>query len=77
MKELKILTVNERKESMVTEKPFFIAYEKGKTEEYIQEYLNDGWKITSCFPVVNPSIQGEGGYNFYRGGITFILEREI
>jgi len=46
-------------------------------ERYVNEYLEEGWKVVHMMPVVEPAINEIGAYNFYKGGYTFYLEREV
>ena len=46
-------------------------------ERYVNEYLEEGWKFVHMMPVVEPAINEIGAYNFYKGGYTFYLEREV
>ena len=76
-KEIKIITINEGNKPTIRSEPWFTVIEAEKTAECVQEYLRKGWKIIHCFPDFNPAIQKEGAYTFYKGGFTFVMEREI
>lgn len=76
-KEIKIITINEGNKPTIRSEPWFTVIEAEKTAECVQEYLRKGWKIIHCFPDFNPAIQKEGAYTFYKGGFTFVMEREL
>lgn len=76
-KEIKIITINEGNKPTLRSEPWFTVIEAQKTAECVQEYLSKGWKIIHCFPDFNPAIQEEGVYTFYKGGFTFVMEREL
>lgn len=77
MKQVKVLTVNDGNEQTLHNGNFLYIEEYVQTGEVISKYLNEGWEIVSVCKDYNPSIQGEDGYNFYKGGLTFILQREV
>lgn len=76
-KEIKIITVNEGNRTAVRSEPWFTVVEAQKTSQCIQEYLSEGWRIVQAFPDYSPAIQQEGSYSFYKGGFTFLLERDL
>ncbi|MBR4446660.1 MAG: hypothetical protein IKS37_12280 [Solobacterium sp.] len=77
MKEVRILTINDGKEEVLANGDYFYAETYPRTEAMVQEYLNDGWNLIHVMKDFNPAIQKEGNYTFYRGGITFMFEREV
>lgn len=77
MRQCKVITVNDGKERELTDGDRLYICDHPVTERCINEYLEEGWSIVQMCPVINPAINQEGSYTFYRGGYTFYLEREI
>ena len=76
MKAVKIITINDGNETELTNGDFFYAEEYPRTEAMVAEYLNDGWTLTHVLKDYNPAIQKDGVYSFYKGGLTFIFEKD-
>jgi hypothetical protein len=47
-------------------------YRHGKTEEWLTEYLEDGWKVMSVTPIGAASGEAEG----ICGWLTVVLEKD-
>ena len=77
MKECKIITINDGNPREITNGNRLYVEEFDTTEGIISELINDGWKVVSFVHDFNPAIQETGNYSFYKGGLTFYLEREI
>lgn len=77
MKECKIITINDGNAREIANGNRLFVEEFEAMEGIISELLNDGWKVVSFAPDFNPAIQESGNYSFYKGGLTFYLEREV
>ncbi len=77
MKECKIITINDGNAKEITNGNLLFVEEFKATEKIIGELINDGWKVVSFAPDFNPAIQESGSFSFYKGGLTFYLEREV
>ena len=76
MKSVKIITINDGKEEELANGDYFYAEEYPRTETMVAQYLNEGWTLIHVLKDYNPAIQGEGSYSFYKGGLTFIFEKD-
>ena len=77
MTECKIITINDGKERQLTNGNYLYACDYPVLERYLNEYLEEGWKVIHMLPEFEPAINEKGNYSFYKGGYTFYLEREI
>jgi len=77
MKECKIITINDGNAREITNGNRLFVEEFETTEAIIGDLINDGWKVVSFAPDYNPAVQDDGNYTFYKGGLTFYLEREV
>lgn len=77
MRECKIITINDGKERQIMNENYLYVYDYPVMERYVNEYLEEGWKVVHMMTVVEPAINESGIYSFYKGGYTFYLEREV
>ena len=77
MKECKVITINDGNAKELINENFLFVKEYGDTEKVIGELINDGWKVVSFAPDFTPALQKSGNFSFYKGGLTFYLEREV
>ena len=77
MTECKIITINDGNAREITNGNHLFVEEFETTEAIIGDLINDGWKVVSFAPDYNPAVQDSGNYTFYKGGLTFYLEREV
>ena len=77
MKECKIITINDGNAREIANGNRLFVEEFETTEAIIGDLINDGWKVVSFAPDYNPAVQDSGNYTFYKGGLTFYLEREV
>ena len=77
MKECKIIHLNDGNPVEVSNSNFFFQEFFPKTEEVINDYLNQGFEVKQILPQYSPAIQKPGVYSFYRSGILIYLERTI
>ena len=77
MKECRIITVNDGKERELSNGNYLYVCDYPATEKVVNEYLKEGWDIVHMTPVIDPAINREGDFTFYKGGYTFYLEREV
>lgn len=76
-KECKIIHINDGSSQIQQNENFHFVEFFDWTAEYINHFLREGWEVKHMLPEVSPAIQGEeGGYNFYKSGWTFFLERD-
>lgn len=77
-KECKIIHINDGSSQVQQNENFHFVESFDWAAEYINRFLSKGWEVKHMVPEVSPAIQGEeGGYNFYKSGWTFFLERDI
>lgn len=73
---IKVVTINDGQEEEIQNGNYLYVEELPRTAEILEGFLEDGWKILYAMKEYNPSIRKEGAYSFYKGGITFILEKD-
>ena len=75
MKQIKVIRVNDGNPNTLHNGNRLFIEEFETMESIINEYLSDGWEIIHVSNDCDPAIQEEGNYTFYKGGMTFVLQK--
>ena len=76
MRKCKIIHINDGRPENISNDDYY--YEEGfpRVEACIDRYLAEGYEVKAVIPDVTPNILSEGCYTFFKGGMTFYLEKE-
>lgn len=77
MKKCKLIHINDGAAETLENGNFHFVEEFTWAEEYLNQYLRQGYEVRQMIPEVTPAIQRNGTYSFYKSGFTVYMEKEV
>lgn len=74
---VKQIVINEGGDKTVYNGNFFMIEEYKKTEIILSKFLSDGWTLLSTSPMMNPAIQKQGVFSFYKHGSIYLFTKLV
>lgn len=71
------ITINDGKEQSVHNGDFLTVDIHPRIDAIVSAFLNDGFTLLKLTKNINPAIQKEGAFSFYKGGWDLLLTKVV